>query len=381
MRTHCEIDTDKFLDILHGSHAGFKYFINSYSKRRISHLGISDKFSIKMTSGEMLSSIPRYEVQGIQKPKRSLHSSSDEEDEFSELGLPVSKGGGVLQLLTEKSETSLLKQNGDPSRRNALRMAWHAKNKSIKGPPQKQINLYEALHFDVGNHNGVSTTASDFEDAHKDKQSRTIRIENIPPTINIYQLREAVSVFGEISSAYMRDSNRSYQSCHVEYKSVESKQRAIAAQEITLKSFHLPISNLQFQKNIHIRISNISKDTAEASIHSICMACGPLEGLKRTKDGALDVFFNVKDTSTRHEIIKILNDSVIDGRRWSAKLVSGDNSSTATTNPGDDIHFREGFTTLLSDFKKQFEVKKTCLQDLELLHDTLVHLQDGEAAC
>lgn len=85
---------------------------------------------------------------------------------------------------------------------------------------------------------------------------------------------------------------------------MESKQRAIAAQGITMKGSSLPIPNLHFQENITISISNISKDTAQASIHSVCMKCGPMEGLKWMKDGAIDVRFNVTDTSSGHVIMK-----------------------------------------------------------------------------
>lgn len=77
-----------------------------------------------------------------------------------------------------------------------------------------------------------------------------------------------------------------------------------------------------------------------------------------------------------------LNDTVMDGCRWSAKLKCGDNTSTAT-NVTDDAQLKAGsqFTSKLLDIKKQLDMKQIYLTDLENLHRALVHLQDTAAAC
>lgn len=46
-----------------------------------------------------------FQLNGVKSLKRYLHYSSEEEDDFSELGSPVGQGGGtVLKLMTEKPE-------------------------------------------------------------------------------------------------------------------------------------------------------------------------------------------------------------------------------------------------------------------------------------
>ena len=49
--------------------------------------------------------IDSLQSQGIESLKRLLHSSSDDEDDFSELGAPVQQGvGKQLKLVTQKPE-------------------------------------------------------------------------------------------------------------------------------------------------------------------------------------------------------------------------------------------------------------------------------------
>ena len=73
---------------------------------------------------------------------------------------------------------------------------------------------------------------------------------------------------------------------------------------ITVRNRHLPIRPLLVPETATIRIKNISDETAEAAIHSICMSFGSLEGLSRTREDAIDVLYNVKDNLELQIILK-----------------------------------------------------------------------------
>lgn len=77
------------------------------------------------------------------------------------------------------------------------------------------------------------------------------------------------------------------------------------AQRVTVRNFHLEIRSLQHAPEIcTVRISNISMDTAEPTIHSICMSCGPVKGLWRMKEGYVDILFSIKDHFAMQTILK-----------------------------------------------------------------------------
>lgn len=93
---------------------------------------------------------------------------------------------------------------------------------------------------------------------------------------------------------------------------MESKERALAAERIAVKNCHLPVQGVQSPKirdvqspeNIAVRITNISIETTDPAIHAMCMSCGHVSGLARTKEGAVDVMFSVKDSSAAQTIVK-----------------------------------------------------------------------------
>ena len=45
-------------------------------------------------------------------------------------------------------------------------------------------------------------------------------------------------------------------------------------------------------------------ETAETAIHSMCISCGDVAGLARTKEGAVDVIFRVKGNLAAETILK-----------------------------------------------------------------------------
>lgn len=87
-------------------------------------------------------------------------------------------------------------------------------------------------------------------------------------------------------------------------KNEESTWRAISVGGITIRSLHLPNRGHCFPKSVIIRITDISKDTAYTAIQSVCKTIGTLEGMARTREDAIDVFFSLKDYSEAQNILK-----------------------------------------------------------------------------
>ena len=76
------------------------------------------------------------------------------------------------------------------------------------------------------------------------------------------------------------------------------------AQQVTVGNFYLEIHSLHAPEIYTVRISNISMDTAEPTIHSVCMSCGSVEGLWRMKEGYVDVLFSIKDHFAIQTVLK-----------------------------------------------------------------------------
>ena len=87
------------------------------------------------------------------------------------------------------------------------------------------------------------------------------------------------------------------------FESVESIRTALSVGKITVKNFNLPICPLHLSETVTIRISNINSETADSAIHSTCTLCGPLEGLVRTKEDAVDALFSVKGEADTKSIL------------------------------------------------------------------------------
>ncbi|KAL7199044.1 hypothetical protein ACSBR2_021347 [Camellia fascicularis] len=250
----------------------------------------------------------RLQLQGIESLKRSLHSFVDDDDDFSELGpATAQRAAKQLKLMTEKRELYGVKTS--PS------------------VPRKLQNQNDDSRYTVNTKNASHLP-----------NSSSITIEDVPSIVKLSQLIGAISIFGEISRASMRTLPNGLHCCDVEFQGVESKRRAVSAGGITVKSFHLPIHPPHPLETVTIRIKNISNETADAAIHSICMSFGSLEGLARTEEDAVDALYSVKDNLDLQSILKKLNATFTGDRRWSASLLSRDCTPVAMSNNEDSKH-------------------------------------------
>lgn len=95
---------------------------------------------------------------------------------------------------------------------------------STKIPPKQNIHQ-PGLHFNLEDRNGVSRTKTGSEMWKKStynipshKGSNCVIIEKVPLSITASQLREAMSTYGEVSSAFMSRGHNGSQSCRIEFK-------------------------------------------------------------------------------------------------------------------------------------------------------------------
>ncbi|KAF9607964.1 hypothetical protein IFM89_003884 [Coptis chinensis] len=348
----------------------------------ISHLGTLNEFSIQRALELSLSS-PRYGVHRDRILKHSLHSFSSDEDEFSELGLPVLEGEGTrLNLVTEKPrKSSSLIKLFEPGR-----LSHGKENPKINSLPPKQGKEGVALNLVDENDSEVLRAHEDTQKQKlkpRNRSSKSVIIGKIPSTISLDQLKSAVSSFGEILNVSVRSDHNGFTCCDVEFKTMQSKRRALSSGEIIVNLFHMPLRSLCKAENITIKVSNISLDTAEPVIHSTCVVCGPVEGLSKTKEGSVDVVFNVEDISSGNNILEKLNGMFVDNSKWSAEILaeSKDEAVTDVTADAPTVQQEAGseLTKFLEDVQRQYQMKKVYLEDLVLLHQAIMHLQEHPA--
>ncbi|CAL5357721.1 unnamed protein product [Camellia sinensis] len=323
--------------------------------------------------------LARLQLQGIESLKRSLHSFvDDDDDDFSELGpATAQRATKQLKLMTEKRELY-----------------------GVKTSPSVPRKLQ--------NQNYDSRYAVNTKNASHLPNSSSITIEDVPSIVKLSQLIGAISIFGEISRASMRTLPNGLHCCDVEF---QSRRRAVSAGGITVKSFHLPIHPPHPLETVTIRIKNISNETADAAIHSICMSFGSLEGLARTEEDAVDALYSVKDNLDLQSILKnfataslytfpyvgqlytfggncleprlyrlkahLLPSPPLGDRRWSASLLSRDCTPVAMSNNEDSKHkLGLQISSHLKKLKRSLSMKKIDVEDLESLHLAILHLEE-----
>nr|XP_034911804.1 uncharacterized protein LOC118046850 isoform X5 [Populus alba] len=347
-----------------------------------------------------------FQLERIEGLTRSTHSCADEEDDFSELGLPVERSVGTFpMLMTEKPETfkqrsistkkasslppeSIEKLTGTASKHNnctskkqksvSTKKASSLPSESIRklvNTLSKQNNCASTPHLKPENITDSSCSNLAKKNASNFKSSTSVTIENVPSLIHLCRLKEAVSTFGKISNASMRAVPNGLDCCDIEFESVESRNRAVSVGRITLENFNLPILPLHVLHLVSIRISNVSSETDDSLICSLCMSCGPLEGMVRDK-GIVDTSFSIRDKSDTEKIQKRLNQTIVDACKWSACLQTVMPTSPVTNNENDaELHLGLEVSGKIHELKSQISLTQVLAEDLEYLYHALLHLQ------
>uniref|UniRef100_A0A6M2ELV2 Uncharacterized protein n=1 Tax=Populus davidiana TaxID=266767 RepID=A0A6M2ELV2_9ROSI len=346
-----------------------------------------------------------FQLERIEGLTRSTHSCADEEDDFSELGLPVERSVGTFpMLMTEKPETfkrsistkkasslppeSIEKLTATASKQNncASKKQKSVSTKKASSLPSESIrklaNTFSKLiicastpHLKPENNTDASCSNLAKKNASNFKSSTSVTIENVPSLIHLCRLKEAVSTFGKISNASMRAVPNGLDCCDIEFESVESRNRAVSVGRITLENFNLPILPLHVLHLVSIRISNVSSETDDSLIRSLCMSCGPLEGIVRDKD-IVDTSFSIRDKSDTEKIQKRLNQTIVDACKWSACLQTVMPTDVVTNNDNNaELHLGLEVSCKIHEMKSQISLTQVLAEDLEYLYHELLHLQ------
>lgn len=346
-----------------------------------------------------------FQLERIESLTRSTHSCAGEEDDFSELGLPVERSVGTFpMLMTEKPETfkkqrsistkkpsslppeSIEKLTGTASKQNNCASKNSVSTKKASSLPSesirklvntfsKQNNCASTPHLKPENNTDASCSNLAKKNASNFKSSTSVTIENVPSLIHLHRLKEAVSTFGKISNASMRAVPNGLDCCDIEFESVESRNRAVSVGRITLENFNLPILPLHALHIVSLRISNVSLETDDSLIRSLCISCGPLEGMVRDKD-IVDASFSMRDKSDTEKIQKRLNQTIVDACKWSACLQTVMPAAVVTNNDNNaELHLGLEVSGKIHELKSQISLTQVLAEDLEYLYHALLHLQ------
>lgn len=345
-----------------------------------------------------------FQLERIESLTRSTHSCAGEEDDFSELGLPVEQSVGTFpMLMTEKPETfkrsistkkpsslppeSIEKLTGTASKQNncaskkqnsvGTKKASSLPSESIRklvNTFSKQNNCASTPHLKPENNTDASCSKLAKKNASNFKSSTSVTIENVPSLLHLRRLKEAVSTYGKISNASMRAVPNGLDCCDIEFESVESRNRAVSVGRITLENFNLPILPLHVLHIVSLRISNVSSETDDSLIRSLCISCGPLEGMVRDKD-TVDASFSIRGKSDTEKIQKRLNQTIVDACKWSACLQTVMPTAVVTNNDNNaELHLGLEVSGKIHELKSQISLTQVLAEDLEYLYHALLHL-------
>ncbi|XVF32865.1 hypothetical protein REPUB_Repub17cG0119600 [Reevesia pubescens] len=147
-------------------------------------------------------------TKGFESLNWPLQTSTNDDDDFEDLGLPVERGGSVIpKLMTEKRE-SFLKING-------TKLKSHGS--SFKA--DSCLNI-EDVSTKVGNSSPVPSL--DLENNNDGRSyfrtSSSVTIKNVPSIISLLELKEAILVFGKVSKASKRSVPNGLDCCDIEFK-------------------------------------------------------------------------------------------------------------------------------------------------------------------
>uniref|UniRef100_A0A3N7G000 Uncharacterized protein n=1 Tax=Populus trichocarpa TaxID=3694 RepID=A0A3N7G000_POPTR len=346
-----------------------------------------------------------YGLNPLTKSSTLLDSCAGEEDDFSELGLPVEQSVGTFpMLMTEKPETfkkqrsistkkpsslppeSIEKLTGTASKQNNCASKNSVSTKKASSLPSesirnlvntfsKQNNCASTPHLKPENNTDASCSKLAKKNASNFKSSTSVTIENVPSLLHLRRLKEAVSTYGKISNASMRAVPNGLDCCDIEFESVESRNRAVSVGRITLENFNLPILPLHVLHIVSLRISNVSSETDDSLIRSLCMSCGPLEGMVRDKD-IVDASFSIRGKSDTEKIQKRLNQTIVDACKWSACLQTVMPTAVVTNNDNNaELHLGLEVSGKIHELKSQISLTQVLAEDLEYLYHALLHLQ------
>lgn len=138
---------------------------------------------------------------------------------------------------------------------------------------------------------------------------------------------------------------------------------------------------------VTIKIEDIPDDASLSEMHSICKSVGTTEGLAWVSKDSVEALFTVENDKESESILKKLNGAIVGGHCLSASLVPSNSSSASMSENKDDrCRMALQINNYLTELKMQLEEKemdwlelsvlKSCMEDLQMLHEEIMHLED-----
>ncbi|XP_015164990.1 uncharacterized protein [Solanum tuberosum] len=342
---------------------------------------ISGLLSESQTFNGFGRSCSSFQFQRFKSSKGLLFKVHNDDNDFSDLGPPVERAFGQLKLVTEKRDPFLKLDNG---RKVSSRKSRSESMQRVKG---KVLTLDKPHQSGCGNGDDASGSTYTTSDAACMDVRRSIAVGNVPSTISLSQLVEAVSVFGKFCAASVRHLPDGLNCWDIQFKSLESRNRAVRAGALNLGSYRLPIQPPRASMVVTIRIEDISDDASLSEMHSICKSVGTTEGLAWVSKDSVEALFTVENDKESESILKKLNGAIVGGHCLSASLVPSKSSSASMSENKDDrCKMALQINNYLTELKMQLQEKemdwpelsvlKLYMEDLQMLHEEIMHLED-----
>ncbi|GFQ02452.1 hypothetical protein PHJA_002389100 [Phtheirospermum japonicum] len=351
-----------------------------------------------------------FRAQVFEGSNRHVHSSAIEDDGFSELGPEVSEyRAKQIKLVTEKPHYVVKKNHSKreldgrpvssctrPSPKAIIatmagnaptsnpKLGGHSRASVSTDDDAKKISDIESAPTSnpkLGGHSRASMSTDDYAKKISDIESpRSILVKNIVSKVSLSELVESISVFGKVSGASFVAASNGLRSCNIEFEDVDSSTRAVSAGKIAVGSQEFPVHPLDAVDIVAVRIENVNEETSDYAIHSRCKTVGEFVGLARTSKDVVEAFFNVRHDTNHLNILKLLNNTVIDRNNWSAHVVASKPaiSNSSEISSDGEARYKLGMEILdrFSELRKQIIMKRMFLDDLETLNASIMHMED-----
>ncbi|KAF8074453.1 hypothetical protein N665_1101s0015 [Sinapis alba] len=151
--------------------------------------------------------------------------------------------------------------------------------------------------------------------------------------------------------------------------SPSSESRNETSSNVSSTSDETPSTSGHSSSVLVIRISNLNSKTTDTKIHSRCFSISSLEGLARVNEDSVNVSFRARNMNEANSILEKLNEATVDHSQWRAEIVP-----EAEEASRDQMGMR--ISGSFEDMKKQLMMRQILVKDLEILVNSLVHLEN-----
>lgn len=268
------------------------------------------------------------------QPRSSREPSSQTEDDFADLDLPqgIENKAGVSGSSNSSSRPSLVADAFDkemPKSRHAnndFHGLHQQKPKEPKGTDSDFLKFKDTYLDPLkSSHTSWVPAGARISDKSFPRTEETVSrpmttvcVQNLPASCNVALIKDALSVYGEVTGSFKRVFANGSCVCYIEFKTDEAKEEALAVRWIQLDSKVFPIVRVDRPLSTVVRLYKVSMETTESEILLACKGCGNIDSIKRRGNGVFDVYFKVDELPNILKILDSLNEVTIHRSRWVA---------------------------------------------------------------